>query len=66
MQLEPPRMEDHWMQSIADGGKSFVEKVYKALGVKGKHRNIIEDGSSFYIKRAIVLTTPILLSKWTF
>ncbi len=42
LQLEPPRMEDHWTQSIAVGSKSFIDQVYKALGVKGKHRNIIE------------------------
>ncbi len=29
-----------------------VDQVYKALGVKGKHRNIIEDGSSFCIKES--------------
>jgi len=52
LQLEPPKMEDHWTQSIAVGSKSFVDQVYKALGVKGKHRNIIEDGSSFCIKES--------------
>ena len=52
LQLEPLRMEDHWAQSIAVGSKSFIDQVYKALGVKGKHRNIIEDGSSCCIKES--------------
>ncbi len=52
MQLKTPKKEDHWTQSIAVGSKSFVDQVYKALGVKGKHRNIIEDGSSFCIKES--------------
>ena len=62
LQLEPPRMEDQWTQSIAVGSKSFVDPVYKALGVKGKHRNIFVS----VLKKAILLTMPILLSKWTF
>jgi len=45
-------MEDHWTQSIAVGSKSFIDQIYKALGVKGKHRNIKEDGSSCCIKES--------------
>jgi putative transposase len=52
LQLAPLRMEAQWTQSIAFGSKSFVDQVYKALGVKIKHRNIIEDGSSFCIKES--------------
>ena len=40
------------MQSTAVGSKLFIDQVYKALGVKGKHRNIIEDGSSCCIKES--------------
>jgi putative transposase len=52
LQLEPHKMEDHWTQSIAVGSKSFVDQFYKALSVKGRHRNTIEDGNSFCIKES--------------
>ncbi len=52
LQLESLRMEDHWAQSIAVGSNSFIDQVYKALGIKGKHRKIIEDGSSCCIKES--------------
>ncbi len=52
LQLESPRMEDHWAQSIAVGSNSFIDQVYKALGVVGKHRKIIEDRSSCCIKES--------------
>ena len=52
LQLEPTRMEGRWTQSIAVGSKLFIDQVYKALGVMGKHRNIIEDGSSCCIKES--------------
>jgi hypothetical protein len=50
LQLEPSRTGAHWAQSIAVGSKSFIEQFCKALGVKGKHRDFIEDGGSYCIK----------------
>ncbi len=48
------RMEDRWTQSIAVGSESFIEQVHRALGIKGKHRDIIEDGNSCFIKESTV------------
>lgn len=48
------RMEDRWTQSIAVGSESFIDQVYKALGIKGKHRNIIEDGNRCFIKESTI------------
>ncbi len=48
------RMEDRWTQSIAVGSESFIDQAYKALGIKGKHRNIIEDGNCCFIKESTI------------
>ncbi len=47
-------MEDQWTQSIAVGSESFIDKIHKALGIKRKHRDIIEDGSSCFIKESTI------------
>ena len=48
------KMEDRWTQSIAVGSESFIEQVHKALGIKGKHRDIIEDGDNHFIKESTI------------
>jgi len=47
-------MEDRWTQSIAVGSESFIDQIHKALGIKGKHRDIIEDGNSCFIKESTI------------
>jgi len=50
--LDSSRMEGRWTQSIAVGSESFIDQVHKALGIKGKHKDIIEDGNSCFINES--------------
>jgi hypothetical protein len=38
--------EQRWSQSLAVGGKAFMEKVQQGLGIRGRHREIDEDDAT--------------------
>ena len=42
--------QDEWTDSIAVGGKSFIEKVKSLLGFKAKGRDVIEDRGGYHLR----------------
>jgi len=45
--------EQRWSQSLAVGGKVFVEKVQQELGIRGMHREIDEDGATHVLREPL-------------
>jgi len=46
--------ESKWSQSIAVGGKSFVEGIKEKLGIRAKVRNVGESGGLYHLREAQV------------
>jgi putative transposase len=44
--------DDRWSEAVAVGGLAFVETMKKELGVKAKHRNVIETNGSYALREA--------------
>jgi len=42
--------QDEWTDSIAVGGKSFIEKLKSLLGFKAKGRDVIEDRGGYHLR----------------
>ena len=42
--------QNEWTDSIAVGGKSFIEKVKSLSGFKAKERHVIEDRGGYHLR----------------
>ncbi len=42
--------DDRWSEAVAVGGLAFVETMKNELGVKAKHRNVIETNGSYALR----------------
>ena len=42
--------EAHWSEALAVGRRSFVESVRQALGRRGRHRHIEDEGGVFTLR----------------
>jgi putative transposase len=52
----PAAREDRWSEAVAVGGLAFVETMKNELGVKAKHRNVIETNGSYALRDRRKLT----------
>ncbi len=55
-----------WLESIAVGSKSFVEKVKVKLGIRAIGSGIVWTEAGRQLKERCLLTAAILTAKWAF
>ena len=47
---EPTVRNDRWSEAIADGSLAFIETVKNDLGVKARHRDVIDADGSYALR----------------
>ncbi len=53
LKMDKPERENHWSQSIAVGGKSFVKEVKKSLGFKVKGRSVTGGKGDYQLREDV-------------
>jgi putative transposase len=62
----PAVRDDHWSEAIAVGSLAFVETVKNDLGVKARHRDVIEADRRYHCANRRKLTPANSPAKRTF
>lgn len=50
LKFDLSKRDDRWSESIAVGNESFIEQVKTSLGIKAKHKEVIEHEDGYFIK----------------